>query len=76
MKTQTCLCNEDPPFLSLLLFFTLAHPQPVCGNAELRSLMDMKASLNPDVRSLKEKEKGETKKKKKKKEKGAKTTSF
>ncbi|XP_059629480.1 LRR receptor kinase SERK2 [Cornus florida] len=33
---------------SLLLMFTLSRPLPVRGNAEVRALMDMKASLDPD----------------------------
>ncbi|PSR93363.1 Somatic embryogenesis receptor kinase [Actinidia chinensis var. chinensis] len=39
----------NQPFLfSLLLLFAIAHPPPVCGNAELRALMDLKASLDPE----------------------------
>ncbi|XP_028796454.1 leucine-rich repeat receptor protein kinase EMS1-like [Neltuma alba] len=34
-----------------LLFF-LSHPARVCGNAELRALMDMKAALDPESRFL------------------------
>lgn len=35
-----------PLFFSLLVFFL--NPTWVCGNAELRALMDMKASVDPD----------------------------
>ncbi|GMP69978.1 hypothetical protein CsSME_00029036 [Camellia sinensis var. sinensis] len=42
-----------PAFLfSLLLFITLTHAPPVCGIAELRALMDIKASLDPENRFL------------------------
>ncbi|XAR66159.1 Non-specific serine/threonine protein kinase [Bertholletia excelsa] len=35
-------------FFSALVLLIFACPLPVCGNAELRALMDMKAGLDPD----------------------------
>lgn len=38
--------------LFLILFITFSTPQTVDGNAELRALMDLKSSLDPDGKIL------------------------
>lgn len=51
MSSETIMgCCQILPFL--LLFFSFFTPPPVCGNAELKALMEVKSSLDPEGKIL------------------------